>query len=217
MATLGFVVFRTPPGAQLPESCLMLRLDDEPSGRHFDPEVVGYWATVAGHGRLQALDRSVHVPFAGEFSWGQIRMTDRFGARNRCVTFGGELSAESVGPGAKLIIFRSPAMILRLPGHSQRQDQMAEEALTFFAHVIPRLWEPDIERTVSGASPLDLYACFLLDTRARIERSSMLRAALESENHPLQREIAALERAGRQHLDAGRQLLSLLGAPFNGD
>lgn len=215
MATLGFVLFRTPPGARLPASCLMLQLNDEPTGRHFDPEVVDYWAIVAGHGRSLSLDGSVHVPFSGSYSWGQIRITDRYGVRNRFVSFGGELSGESVGPGAKLIIFRSPATILRLPGHSQRQDRMAEEALTFFAHVIPRLWEPGIEPTVSDASPLDLYASFLLDTRARIERSSVLRVALERESPTLQREIAALERAGGGHLEAGRALLSTLGLPSN--
>jgi hypothetical protein len=37
---LGFVAFRTPPDADLPDSCLMAVLHKVPTRRHFDPELV---------------------------------------------------------------------------------------------------------------------------------------------------------------------------------
>jgi hypothetical protein len=211
MASVGFVVFRAPPEADAPDSCLMVAIHDVPTRRHFDAERLGYWTTVGGHGRLQEVDRSAEVPFSTDYSWGRIRITDRFGARNSFVTFGGVLSGEPVGAGAQLFIFRSPALILRLAGHSQREDRLAPEAMAFFAQVVPHLWSGDVERTIAEASPLDLFAAFLLHTQARIARSSALRDALERDEPVLRRQIALLAATGPGHLDAGTHLLELLG------
>jgi len=158
MASLGFVVFRSPPEADAPDSCLMVAIHDVPTRRHFDAERIGFWATVDGHGQLQEVDRTTEVPFDTDFSWGRIRIVDRFGARNSFVAFGGALSGELVGAGARLFIFRSPALILRLAGHSQREDRLAPEAMAFFAQLIPHLWSGEAERRIAAASPLDPYA-----------------------------------------------------------
>jgi hypothetical protein len=211
MASVGFVVFRAPPDADAPDSWLMVVIHDVATRRHFDAERLGYWATVNGHGQLQELDRSAEVPFSSEFSWGRVRITDRFGARNSFVTFGGAVSGELVGVGARLFIFRSPALILRLTGHSQREDRLAPEALAFFGLVIPHLWSGDAERTIAEASPLDLFAAFLLHTSARIARSRTLREALEPDEPVLRRQLAQLAMTGPAHLQAGTNLLRLLG------
>jgi hypothetical protein len=210
MSDLGFVVFRTPPGSESPDSCLMVAIHDVPTRRHFDTEVVSYWLTSADRGRLEVIDRSVKLPFSRSYSWGRIRLVDRVGARNSFVSFGGRLTGEEVGASARLLIFRSPAMILRLPGHSQYQDRLAEEALTFFGRVIPHLWSPDVERRLSAAPPLDLYAAFLLHTQSRLVRSSALRDAIGSEANVVQREIDVLARDPSQ-LEAARQLMFELG------
>ena len=146
----------------------MVTIHDIPTERHFDTEVVSYWVTSLDRGQLRTVDGTTPLPFSRPFSWGRIRLVDRLGARNSFVSFGGTLSGESVGAGARLFIFRSPAPIFRgLPGHSQREDRLAAEVLTFFGRMIPHLWMPahraaDLVRR----RPLDVYAAFLLHVRA---------------------------------------------------
>ncbi len=211
MASVGFVAFRSPPEAHAPDSCLMVAVHDMPTRRHFDAERIGYWATVNGHGQLQEADRSTDVPFEADFSWGRIRIIDRFGARNSFVTFGGGLSGELVGAGARLFIFRSPALILRLAGHSQREDRLAPEAMAFFAQLIPHLWSGEAERTIADAGPLDLYAAFLLHTRWRLTRSPALREVLGRDEPALRRQLGLLSAARSEHLEAGSRLLEQVG------
>jgi hypothetical protein len=215
MSDVGFVVFRTPPGSSAPESCLMVLLHDAPTRRHFDAEVVTYWVARAGRGQLATIDRAARLPVSMPYSWGRIRILDRLGARNSFVSFGGTLSAESVGEGARLLIFRSPALILRLPGHSQREDRLAEEVMTFFGRPIPHLWTADTERLIAAALPLDVYAAFLLHTQARIASSPALRRALSGARSTLRREIAVLEESAGDRLAAGRQLLAALQIPLD--
>jgi hypothetical protein len=52
MADLGFIVFRTPPDSATPDSCLMAMINESPTTRHFDPEVVSFWVTGEGRGTL---------------------------------------------------------------------------------------------------------------------------------------------------------------------
>lgn len=194
MAELGFIAFRTPSGAVTPDSCLMAMVQDSPTGRHFDPEVASYWVIDEGRGRISTIDRDTPTPLAAPFSWGPIRLVDRFGARNSFVSFGGTVEVAGVGPGARLLIFRSSAPILRLPGHSQQRDRMSDEVLTFFGRLVPRLWdEPALERLVGGASPEELYAAFLLHTRERLRQSTTLRAAIPEDELALQRELSAMK------------------------
>lgn len=215
MADAGFVLFRTPPGSPTPESCLMVVIRDVPSERHFDAEVASFWVTSDERGQLQSVDRKVRLPFSRPYSWGRIRIVDRLGARNSFVGFGGEVTGESVGAGARLLIFRSPAMIFRLTGHSQREDRLAQEVLTFFGRIVPHLWTPDVERRVSSASPLDLYSALLLHTRARVVRSRALREALGGGESFLHREIALMEATRPDRLQGGRLLLAALELPLD--
>lgn len=213
MSDVGFIAFRTPSGSKAPDSCLMVTLHDIPTERHFDTEVVSYWVTNLDRGQLQTIDGTTRLPFAHPFSWGRIRLVDRFDARNGFVSFGGTLSGESVGAGARLFIFRSPAPIFRLPGHSQREDRLAEEVLTFFGRIIPHLWTPETERRISSASPLDVYAAFLLHARARLAHSRALRDALGGAALSLRKEFAVIEENDRDRLEAGRRLLAALEIP----
>jgi hypothetical protein len=213
MADVGFVAFRTLSGSRVPQSCLMVTLHDIPTERHFDTEVISYWVTSVDRGQLQTIDTTTRLPFSHPFSWGRIRLVDRFNARNSFVSFGGALSGESVGTGARLFIFRSPAPIFRLPGHSQREDRLAGEVMTFFGRIMPHLWTPETERRISSASPLDVYAAFLLHARARLARSRALRDALGGVASSLHKEVAVIEENDRDRLEAGQRLLAALEIP----
>jgi hypothetical protein len=211
MADLGFVAFRTPPDEAVPDSCLMVMIRDAPTRRHFDPETITYWVVDNGHGRAECADRGMRTPIARPYSWGRVRLVDRLGIRNSFVGFGGWLTAERVGSDALLLIFRSPAPILRLPGHSQRRDRLSDEILAFFGRVVPRLWSrPSDERLVGGLPPDALYAAFLLDEAARLRRSTPLREAIPYNAPAVRRELELLAHHRPEALAAGRHLLDQL-------
>ncbi len=211
MADLGFVAFRTPPGAEVTDSCLMAMIRDAPTRRHFDPQTVSCWITENGHGQTQLVDRDADAPISQPFSWGRIRVVDRLGMRNSFVSFGGWLTGERVGADALLLIFRSPAPILRLPGHSQRSDHLSDDALSFFGRLVPRLWSnPAYERLVGSVPPEDLYAAFLLHESGRLHRSQAQREAIPDDAHALLREMELAERNRPDTLARGRELLFTL-------
>jgi hypothetical protein len=219
MADLGFVAFRNPPGAAVPDSCLMAMIRDAPTRRHFDPKIVSYWLIENGHGRTEVVDRDARTPVSRAFSWGRIRVEDRFGARNSFVTFGGWLVGERVGRDALLLIFRSPAPILRLRGHSQRRDRLSDEALGFFSRIIPRMWtSPAQERVIGSLAPDALYAAFLLHESGRVNDSTGVRDAFAEDAIRLAHELDRMTRNRPEALRAGQEMLELLdlqsvGAP----
>lgn len=212
MAELGFVAFRTPPDEAVPDSCLMVMIRDAPTRRHFDPETVSYWVIDNGHGRTELADRDMRAPISRPYSWGRLRLVDRLGVRNSFVSFGGWLTGTRVGSDALLLIFRSPAPILRLPGHSQQRDRLSDEILAFFGRIVPRLWSrPTDERLVGSVPPEALYAAFLLDETARLGRSIQLREAIPDDARAVRRELELAMRHRPAALAAGRELLKLMG------
>jgi hypothetical protein len=209
MAGLGFMAFTTPPDAMVPDSCLMAMIRDAPTRRHFDPETVGYWVTENGQGQTEVVDRGAPTPISQPFSWGRIRLVDRLGKRNSFVSFGGWLSGERVGADALLLIFRSSAPILRLPGHSQQRDHLLDDAMSFFGRLVPRLWSsPAHERLVGALPPDALYAAFLLHEAGRVHRSALLREAIPDDAQALLRELELQERDRPDAVAAGRQVLT---------
>lgn len=211
MADLGFVAFRTPPGSAVPDSCLMAMIRDAPTRRHFDPKTVSYWLIENGHGLTDIVDRDARKPISRAFSWGQIRVEDRFGARNSFVTFGGWLFGERVGRDALLLIFRSPAAILRIQGHSQRRDRLSDEALAFFSRLIPRMWTGPQERIVGSLAPDALYSAFLVHESRRVHDSTGLRGAFADDAAALAHELDRMVRYRPDAVRAGREMLDVLG------
>jgi hypothetical protein len=212
MAALGFVAFRTPPDEVVPDSCLMAMIRDAPTRSHFDPETVSYWVFDNGQGRTELADRGTRTPLSRPYSWGRIRLVDRLGARNSFVSFGGWLTAERVGSDALLLIFRSPAPILRLPGHSQQRDHLSDEALAFFGRVVPRLWAtPADERLVGSLPPEAFYAAFLLNEAGRLNGSTQLQEATRDDALAVSRAVELAARHQPETLAAGRDALKLLG------
>jgi hypothetical protein len=212
MAGLGFVAFRTSSDTPQTDSCLMVMIRDTPTRRHFDPEAVTYWVLDNGHGRSEVIDYATQAPISRPFSWGRIRLVDRLGARNGFVSFGGWLTGERVGNDALLLIFRSPAPILRLPGHSQRHDSLSDEILGFFGRLIPRMWSNPSDETLVGSLPPEaLHAAFLIHEAGRTRGSVRLRDANPSDARAALRQLELAQRYRPDELAAGREILSRLG------
>lgn len=154
---------------------LLVALRDTPTLRHYDPELVEYWATAEGRGVRRSLSRETRMPLDTEFSWGLIRIIDRLGVSNEYVTFGGHLAADEVD-GATYAVFVSEAPLLRRGGHSQPWDEGADSLAAFFGRFLLAVdIEPGFEARAAAAPPLTRYAAFIDDEAARYRRSAAMR------------------------------------------
>jgi hypothetical protein len=163
------------------EAHLIVGLRDAPTEVHFDPEVVDCWVTSGepGHerGTRLSIRRSTRLPIDRDFSWGLIRIVDRFGISNEYVAFGGRLVAAEVR-GMTVCVFTSPAPILRRGGHSQLADWGSFDLAAWFARVLLAVdYVPGFESRVAEATPLGRYAAFVGDFIERRRASPALRAA----------------------------------------
>lgn len=212
MARFGFVAFRTPPESPMPDSCLMAMLRNTPTFVHFDPMVMTYWTFEAGHGRPASIDTSTPLPMSRRVSWGRIEIRDRLDARNSFVSLGGQLRAERVGEDAVLAVFHSAAPILRLAGHSQREDELAQEVLGFFARLLPHLWEsPAMEESLARTQPDALWGAFLLEEVDRLDGSIRPMEELAGPTRHVRRSLRELASERPAALEAGRALLREVG------
>jgi hypothetical protein len=211
MAGLGFVAFRTFTDTALPGSCLMAVLRDVPTRQHFDPKTAEFWVTDEGRGRTEIVDCGSPPAESMAFSWGRIRLRDRFGMRNGFVSFGGTVDVEALAERTRLLIFQSTAPILRLRGQSQHADAGADEAVSFFGRVLPRLWAaPDLERRLGVTPPNELYAAFLLDEVARATDIALRDPTQPERVRRFAAELDLLTRADAPAVAAGAELLRVL-------
>jgi len=193
LADLGFLSSPDLPDRPGP-AYLLVALRDVPTLHHYDPEAIHYWVSVAGRGARRVLTRDTALPIDTEFSWGMIRIVDRFQVTNEYLTFGGRLSAATVD-GAVLAAFTSPAPLLRRGGHSQGWDQGAESLGAFFGRFLLAVdYAPGFEARAARADPMTRYAAFVADTMARYRASPDVRA-----RHP---ELWALCQAEERRLRA---------------
>ena len=154
---------------------LLIALRDEPTFRHYDPEIVEYWATEGGRGVRRSITRETRMPVEDQFSWGLIRIVDRLGVSNEYVTFGGHLAAAEVD-GMTVAAFTSEAPLLRRGGHSQAWDHGADSLAAFFGRLLLAVdIEPGFEARAAAVDPLTRYAAFVEDLVARYRRSPALR------------------------------------------
>jgi len=174
VATLGFVVHSDLPDRPGPAR-LLIAIRERPTLRHYDPELVEYWVSDAGRGRPRTLTYDTRLPVSTEFSWGLIRIVDRLAVTNEYLTFGGHLTAESIG-GATVCVFASQAPLLRRGGHSQGWDHGAESLGAFFGRLLLAVdVVPGFEAELSGATVAARYAAFIADIVARYLASPILR------------------------------------------
>lgn len=210
LASWGFLAQPDLPDVPGP-AFLLVALRDQPSLRHFDPEVVRYWTVAAGRGHLQELTRRSTLPLTRPFSWGTIQLVDRLGVTNDYLTFGGELTGAVVEDVA-VLVFTSDAPILRRGGHSQGWDQAADNVATFFARIRCAIdGHLAREQALSATPPRVTYAAFICDLIGTYRRSQVLRSGLQDRWLLLLHEERRLRGDHLEDWQRGRDLLLTLG------
>ena len=150
---------------------LLIALRPRPTLEHYDPERVDYWVSDEdGRGLRDSLTRRSPMPVDRPMSWGLIRLSDRLGATNEYLTFGGSIVADEIGD-TTIAVITSPAPLLRRGGHSQPWDDGADTVGAFHGRLLLAVDVIEgFEQRLAGAEPLARYAAFVQDTRARAMR-----------------------------------------------
>lgn len=169
LAPWGFLAHPDLPDRPGPAS-LVVALRARPTLRHYDPEVVEFWATHDSRGVHETITRDTPMPFSSRVSWGPIRILDRLHETNGYLGFGGRCDADLVDDEV-IVAFTSDAPILRRGGHSQGWDEGADAVGAFFGRLLVTVdYVPGFEEQLAEASPLARYAAFIRDADIR-ERS----------------------------------------------
>ncbi len=214
LANLGFIACSDLPDRPGP-AYLLVAFRPQPTLRHYDPELVSYWVTLAGRGAQRALTRDTELPVDIEFTWGLIRIVDRLKVSNEYLTFGGHLAAASI-QDTTIAVFTSPTPLLRRGGHSQGWDHGAESVGAFFARLQVAVdYTPGFEARLAEAGPLVRYAAFLNDVVGRFRTSNALRSGhpdlwtlFDTEERRLRRDHAVEWDHGAELLDAAELRLA---------
>jgi hypothetical protein len=166
LAPWGFLADPDLPDRPGPAS-LIVALREQPTLRHYDPEVVEFWSTENGRGAHESITRTTRMPFVAGVSWGEIRIVDRLGVANRYVGFGGRCDADRVDD-AVIVAITSSAPLLRRGGHSQGWDDGADAIGAFFGKLLVTVdYIPGFEKRLAAATPLARYAAFIADADRR--------------------------------------------------
>lgn len=174
LAKLGFIVSSDLPDRPGPAH-LLIGIRRVPTLHHYDPELLEFWVTNHGRGERREVTADARLPFDGEYSWGVIRIVDRFKISNEYVSFGGRVAAAQVDDTV-VVVFTSDAPILRRGGHSQGWDQGADRAAAFFGRLTLAVeLTPGFEATLGAASTVARYSAFVADTVELFRRSPALR------------------------------------------
>lgn len=188
LAELGFRVVG-PEGTDRQAWHLLVALRDQPTLRHFDPEIVSYYAP-AGLGASRVdFDRHVLDSGGAELArralWGHVHVVDRIPVENRFLTFGGDLRIATADTGLVVVDVASFAPIVRWGGHSQGTDDLATAIGAFFGRLMVRVdFIPGAERRIDDLPPGVLYRAFLADGLRRaaspLRRMATERPALDA-------------------------------------
>lgn len=212
LANLGFSLIHSdrpaaPGGAQL-----LVAFRATPSLRHFDPEVLSYWAAREGRGQEATFDRRKPVPAELEVEWGRVRVVDRLGVDNRFLTFGGTLRASALSPDLTVAALSSPGPIARLSGHSQGLDPLAAEIGAFFGRLMVQVdFTAGAERRLADTPPIQIYAAFIQDAHARLVAAGSLRESDPGFSTGIAAEAARLQAHEPDAWTAGAGLSKELG------
>jgi hypothetical protein len=171
---LGFLVHPDLPDLA-GDAYLLVALRPAPELDHFDPERLIVWVTDGSRGDRLEITRTTR-PIDKDYSWGTIRVVDRFGIANEFVSTGGRLAVEHVGD-ATIAILTSSAPILRRGGHSQGWDAAAANLSAYFGRLLLTVdYVAGFEAKLAGATPLARYSAFVGDAIDRHRGSAALRA-----------------------------------------
>lgn len=210
LAPWGFLADPDLPDRPGPAS-LIVALRDRPTLRHYDPEVIEFWATHEGRGAHQAVTRQTKVPLSTGVSWGEIRILDRLGESNGYFCFGGRCDADMLDD-ALIVAFTSSAPILRRGGHSQGWDDGADAVGAFFGRLLVTVdYVPGFEDRLAHATPLARYAAFVRDEHVHERGLPVDVRELRPFADTVRCEAARLEREHPDEWAAGVDLLDDVG------
>ena len=211
LANLGFLAHSDLPDRAGP-AYLLVALRARPTLRHFDPEVVLFWVDRSKRGARDVVTFASTMPIDREFSWGPIRVRDRLGVTNDFLAFGGRVRADMVD-GVVVVVFTSPAPILRRGGHSQALDVGAEHVGAYFARLLLAVdFVPGFERQAAEADVMARYSSFLDDAARRFGASPALRDANPAAWQALQGEVRRIRVTHPAEWQAGRELAAIAKA-----
>ena len=209
LARLGFVVVNGTHPEATGTAQLLVALRSRPTLEHFDPELVEHWVASGGRGRPAEITRATPIPRHEPFSWGTIRAVDRLEVFNSFLTFGGDVTVAALDADTTIVLFESPAPIVRSTGHSQSVDPLTGEVGAFFARLkVPIDFQPGVEQRIAALAPRMLYGAMVAALQRRYARTEALREA-----HPAIAAWASREarRMREEHLadwEVGEQLTS---------
>ena len=162
----GFLADPDLPDRPGPAS-LIVAMRERPTLQHYDPEVVGFWATHDGRGAHETITRATRMPVSVGVSWGEIQILDRLGESNGYLGFGGRCDADLIDE-AVIVAFTSSAPILRRGGHSQGWDDGADAVGAFFGRLLVTVdYVPTFEERLAHSTPLARDAAFIRDAETR--------------------------------------------------
>ena len=156
------------------DAYLLVALRPAPELDHFDPERIELWVSHGSRGDRLEVTRATR-PIATEYSWGTIRVVDRFGIANEFVSTGGRLAVDRVDD-TTVVVLTSSAPILRRGGHSQGWDVAASDLAAAFGRLLLAVDViPGFEARLCSATALARYAWFIADAIDRLAASPVLR------------------------------------------
>jgi hypothetical protein len=206
LARLGFLVVGS-QAQETGESQLLVALRSRPTLEHFDAELVEHWVTTLGRGRLATITRRAPQPHTEPYAWGAIRVVDRVAAFNSFLSFGGEVTVAATDADTTIVVFDSPAPIVRSTGHSQSVDPLTGEVGAFFARLkVPIDFQPGTEERIAAMSPRGLYAAMLASLQRRFAHTEALREAQPAIAAWAAREAHRMLQGWAQDWDAGERL-----------
>lgn len=214
---LGFSLINSDQPRALGGAHLLVALRDQPTLRHFDTEVLTYWAPLEPHAAQVALDRKAlerrpAAPWPRPVLWGHVHLVDRLAVENRFLTFGGELRLAVISPQLSVLDLASPAPIVRWGGHSQDTDPLATEVGAFFGRlIVPVDYQDGAERRLKTEDPVAIYAAFLAWADARLDRIAAASGARSPLQSWIDREEQRLRTTRPDLIDQARGLLRELG------
>ncbi len=212
LARLGFLVVNGSHPEATGSAQLLVALRSQPTLEHFDAELVEHWVSSGGRGRLTEIRRSGPTPRTEPFAWGTIRAVDRVEASNSFLTFGGDVTVAAVDADMTIVVFDSPAPILRSTGHSQSLDPLTGQVGAFFAKMkVPIDFQDGAEQRIAAMAPRALYGAMLAALQRRYAQREALRVAHPAIAAWAGREAHRMREEHRADWDAGDQLTADLG------
>jgi len=207
LARLGFVVVNGSHPEETGTAQLLVALRSRPTQEHFDPELVEHWVASGGRGRTVELTRATPIPRHEPFSWGTIRVVDRVEAFNSYLSFGGDVTVAALDNDTTIVVFESPAPIVRSTGHSQSVDPLTGEVGAFFARIkVPIDFQPGVEQRIAAMSPRALHGAMLAALQRRYAHTEALREAHPTTASWASREARRMREEHPADWEAGEQL-----------